>query len=174
MYRPVQVLDNCESRFEDVIMPQMYNFLEKFIPSSQFGFLKKCGTQDFGALLVLKVFMALERGNQVLMIPLDVAGAFDRVWHAGLLKKLIAGGMDERAIRLMKDYLKNRFIQVLVGKQKSKKHRIFSSVPQGGKMSAPLWDFDISTFDDLDLFAILFSYADDCTLFYEITDENAR
>jgi hypothetical protein len=47
-------------------------------------------------------------------------------------------------------------------------------VPQGGKMSAPLWDFDISTLDDLDLFAMLFSYADDCTLFYEITDENAR
>ena len=101
------------------------------LTSSQFGFLKKCGTQDFGALLVLKVFMALERGNQVLMIPLDVAGAFDRVWHAGLLKKLIAGGMDERVTRLMKYYLKNRFIQVVVGKQKSKKHRIFSSVPQG-------------------------------------------
>ena len=81
--------------------------------------------------------MVLERRNQVLMIPLDVAGAFDRVWHAGLLKKLIAGGMDERAIRLMKDYFKNQFIQVVAGKQKSKKHRIFSSVPQGGKMSAP-------------------------------------
>ena len=38
----------------------------------------------------------------------------------------------------------------------------------------PLGDFDISTLDDLDLFAMLFSYADDCTLFYEITDENAR
>ena len=48
-----------------------------------------------------------------------VAGAFDRVWHAGLLKKLIAGGMCERAIRFMKGYLKNRFIQVVIGKQKS-------------------------------------------------------
>ena len=29
-----------------------------------------------------------ERGSDVLLISLDVAGAFDRVWHAGLIKKL--------------------------------------------------------------------------------------
>ena len=79
MYRPVQVLINGELVFEGVLGPQLFKFLEKFIPPSQFGFIKKCGTQDYGALLVLVIFSALERGNEILIISLDVAGAFDRV-----------------------------------------------------------------------------------------------
>ena len=171
-YRPVTMLLNIELVFEDVVLPQLYKFLEKFIPPSQFGFLKACGTQDFGALLVLKIFLALERGSDVLLVSLDVAGAFDRVWHAGLLKKLKAAGMSSRALRLMKGYLQKRYIQVVVGDERSKIHEIFSSVPQGGKWSAPLWDFEIATLEDLDLTGLLFSYADDCSLFYEITKEN--
>ena len=50
--------------------------------------------------------------------------------------------------------------------------RIYSSVPQGGKWSAPLWDFEISTLEDLDLNGILLSYADDCSLFYRISASN--
>ena len=45
-------------------------------------------------LLVLKVNEILERGNECVIISLDAAlpGAFDRVWHAGLVKKLRAAG----------------------------------------------------------------------------------
>ena len=115
MYRPVQVLLNCELVFEGVIGPQLFRFLEKFIPPSQFGFIKKCGTQDYGALLVLLIFSNLEGGHDVLIISLDVAGAFDRVWHDGLIKKWIAAGLHGLALRLMKDYLRRRFIQVIRG-----------------------------------------------------------
>ena len=174
MYRPVQVLMNGELMFEGVIGPQLFSFLEKFIPTSQFGFIKKCGTQDYGALLVLLIFSSLEKGNEVLIIFLDVAGAFDRVWHAGLLKKLIAAGLQGKALRLMRDYLLRRFIKVVVGGYSSKERRIYSSVPQGGKWSAPLWDFEISTLKDLDLHGWLLNYADDCSLVYEISSTNRQ
>ena len=171
-YRPVTVLENISLLFEDVLSDQMYAFLEKHIPPSQFGFLRKCGTQDYGALLVLKVNEILERGNECVVISLDVAGAFDRVWHAGLVKKLRAAGMRGRALKLIKSYLKNRYISVFANGVKSKRHPIYSGVPQGGKWSAPLWDFEISTLQDLDLFGLLMSYADDCSLLYEVTDQN--
>lgn len=174
MYRPVQVLINGELVFEGVIGPQLVRFLQKFIPASQFGFIKRCGTQDYGVLLVLLIFSALERGNQVLIISLDVAGAFDRVWHAGLLKKLAAAGMNGKAFKLIKSYLQRRSIEVVVGAVKSEQRRIYSSVPQGGKWSAPLWDFEISTLEDLDLQGWLMSYADDCSLVYEITSQNSQ
>jgi hypothetical protein len=122
--------------------------------------------------MVLVIFSALERGNEILVISLDVAGAFDRVWHAGLIKKLKAAGMSGKALRLMVDYLRRRFIKVTVGTVSSKLKRIFSSVPQGGKWSAPLWDFEISTLEDLDLKGWLMSYADDCALVYEISLAN--
>jgi hypothetical protein len=44
--RPVTVLENTSLLFEDGLSDQMYAFLEKHIPSSQFGFLRKCGTQE--------------------------------------------------------------------------------------------------------------------------------
>ena len=172
LYRPVQVLVNGELVFEGVIGPQLFKFLMKYIPESQFGFIKKCGTQDYGALLVLLIFSTMEEGGEVLVISLDVAGAFDKVWHAGLLKKLTAAGMSGRALKLMRSYLHRRFIKVVVGADSSKERRIYSSVPQGGKWSAPLWDFEISTLVDLDLSGLLMSYADDCSLVYQIYKSN--
>jgi hypothetical protein len=171
-YRPVTVLENISLPFEDVLSDQMYAFLEKHIPPSQFGFLRKCGIQDYGALLVLKVNEILERGNECAVVSLDVAGAFDRVWHAGLVKKLRAAGMRGRALKLIKSYLRNRHISVVTNGVKSKRQSIYSGVPQGGKWSAPLWDFEISTLQDLDLFGLLISYADDCSLLYEVTHQN--
>ena len=49
---------------------------------------------------------------------------------------------------------------------------MYSSVPQGGKWSAPLWDFEISTLGDLDLVGELMSYADDCSLVYVVDEHN--
>ena len=91
--------------------------------------------QDYGALLLLLIFSNLEGGHDVLVISLDVAGAFDRLWHDGPIKKWIAARLHGLALRLVKDYLRRRFIQVLVeaGASKSEMRRIFSSAPQGGK-----------------------------------------
>ena len=86
--------------------------------------------------------------------------------------KLKAAGMSGKALRLMVDYLHRRFIKVAVGAVTSKLERIYSSVPQGGKWSAPLWDFEISTLEDLGLKGWLMSYADDCALVFEISAVN--
>ena len=93
-------------------------------------------------------------------------------WHAGLIKKLRAARMQGRALRLLMDYLRRRFIRVVTGSVSSKLKRVHSSVPQGGKWSAPLWDFEISTLGDLDLVGDLMCYADDCSLVYVIDESN--
>ena len=133
--------------------------------------MKKCGTQDYGAVVSMKIMRALENRNEIIAVALDVDGAFDRVWHKGLLKKLKKRGMRGRALRLLKSYLKNRFIEVVRGIARSRRRLITSSVPQGGKWSAPLWDYDIATLDELEI-EELFAYADDLGLIYEVTDEN--
>ena len=171
-YRPVTVVPNEDMVFEDVLGDQLYHFLEMFIPKSQYGFLRKCGTQDYGAVVSMKIMDALEKRKEVLIASLDVDGAFDRVWHAGLLKKLRLRGMMGRALLLLKSYLKMRFIEVVRGTVRSRRRKIGSSVPQGGKFPAPLWDFDISTLDELDIDE-LFGYADDLGLVYIIDSENS-
>ena len=170
-YIPVTVVPNEDMAFENTICEQLYDWLAAFTPDSQFGFLKGCGTQDYGALMALKVMDILERRNEAIIISLDVDGAFDRMWHEGLLHKMEKRGMRGRALKLAKDYLRNRFIQVVVGMIRSALKRIFSGVPQGGKFSQNLWDFDISTLDELDIDGLI-AYADDCGLLYEVTTEN--
>lgn len=71
----------------------------------------------------------------------------------------------------MKDYLRLRFIEVVRGAMKSKRKRITSGVPQGGKWSAPLWDFDIGTLDELGIDE-LFGYANDLGLVYVVDNPN--
>ena len=51
----------------------MYNFLVEFISVSQFGFLKRCGTQDYGAVVSMKIMRALEKRNEIIIVALDVA-----------------------------------------------------------------------------------------------------
>ena len=138
----------------------MYEFLVEFILVSQFGCLK-----DYGAVVSMKIMAALEERLEIIMVSLDVDGAFDRVWHNGLLKKLKLRGVRRRALKLIKSYLKNRFIEVVRGMARSRRRNVTSSVPQGGKWSAPLWDFDIATLDELGI-EELFGCADDLGLIY--------
>ena len=127
----------------------MYKWCNSFIPLSQFDFVKKTDTNDYGAMLAFKAHEVLNAGNEGIMISLDVKGAFDRVWWARLKRKLKAKGMCRVALKLMKSYLYRRFIQVVACGQASKLKQIFSGVPQGAKWSPVLWDFDICELDGL-------------------------
>ena len=63
---------------------------------------------------------------------------------------------------------------MVCGGVSSVEEETFSSVPQGGKLSPELWDFDISELEDylLSKADMLICYADGCGLWYPITPEN--
>ena len=64
-------------------------------------------------------------------------------------------------------------LQVVNGGKVSSFKEIFSSVPQGAIFSPDFWDFDISEMEAfLSAFAMLIAYADDCGLWYPITNQN--
>ena len=48
---------------------------------------------------------ALERGNEVRGVLLDISKAFDRVWHKGLLAKLEKLGISDSLYRWFESYL---------------------------------------------------------------------
>jgi hypothetical protein len=173
-YRPLSVLVNLSVYFEDTVDPQFDQWISNFIPENQFGFVKNTGTGDYGAALSCTMQLHLDKKGEGILISLDVAGAFDRVWWARVKARLKVKGMSRKALKLVYSYLKNRFIQVVVGGDKSEKLEIFSSVPQGGKWSPKLWDFDISEMESylVSKLAMLICYADDCGLWYPITSEN--
>ena len=120
-----------------------------------------------------KIHDELEQRNEILVVSLDVKGAFDRVWWARLKNRLAARGMSCKALRLIRSYLHERHIQVVAGGESSLEKEIFSGVPQGAKWSPKLWNFDISEMPTVvGPEAIPFNYADDTGLLYVITESN--
>ena len=172
-YRPVTVLCNLEAVFEGALERQLQKWIYNFIPGEQYGFLKDCGTIDYGARLWFSMLSCRERRQEGILIILDVKGAFDRCFWSKMLLRLRKAGMRGRAIKLMKDYLFERFVQVVCNGQKSSERQIYSGVPQGARWSPVLWDFDISELPSaVSDFAELGCYADDMWLWYEVTDSN--
>ena len=73
----------------------------------------------------------LDEGLGTLVVTLDIAGAFDRVWHAGLVEKLRANGMQGNLLDLLEKYLQKRILTVIINGQTSQPLPLQASVPQG-------------------------------------------
>ena len=51
---------------------------------------------------------ALDSGKEVRAVFCDISKAFDRVWHRGLIRKLLAAGVTGEALAWFTNYLANR------------------------------------------------------------------
>lgn len=71
---------------------------------------------------------------------LDVEKAFDRVWHDGLIYKLILLNFPPYLIKITKDFLYNRSFHVDIKGFKSQCYSFFAGLPQGAVMSPTLYN----------------------------------
>ena len=65
------------------------------------------------------------------MISLGISKAFDRVWHKGLLAKLLMFGLHHALIKWISSCLSDRSVAIRVDGYLSKPYSINSGVPQG-------------------------------------------
>ena len=89
-YRPISVLSFFSNIFEKVLCNHLINFIEKhnILYKFQFGFRKRHSTQQAPITLVHKLTKALDIGDHVIGVYLDLKKAFDTVDHDILLRKL--------------------------------------------------------------------------------------
>ena len=74
---------------------------------------------------------ALDKGEYVSALFMDLSKAFDTINHDLLIAKLKAYGFSKEAIKLMKSYLKNRKRKVQINNKFSSERDIIAGVPQG-------------------------------------------
>ena len=163
-YRPISLLSVVSKIFERIIGEQLTAYLEENHLQSprQFGFKKGHSTSDLLLLLSKNWHDALDAGRPSLVIALDIAGAFDCVWHQGLLAKLQQLGITGDLLSLFSSYLSDRSLSVVVNGHTSASFPVEASVPQGSVLGPILWNV---YFDDLlQSTAAAAAYADDCTL----------
>ena len=173
-YRPIAVLPTLAMVFEHVIYSQMYRHIAPYIPPSQFGFLKGTGAQDCGTAMAFTATQALEDSQECCIVSLDIRGAFDSVWWDGLLQHLWSVGLRGKAYCLLRSYLCDRRLFVVVCGHTSSQLPFTAGVPQGGIWSPLLFNLYIRHLPDQVLHCDLFQYADDSSLMKVIPSKDDR
>lgn len=174
-YRPISLLSVISKVMEAAVHNQLQRYLlhNSFISDRQYGFRPNHSTADLLTFLSQSWNTHLDKGNEVCVIALDIKGAFDKVWHNGLLAKLKSKGICGKLLTWLQSYLSDRSIQVVLSGQSSDASPINASVPQGSILGPLLFSVFINDLVDT-CENELYLYADDSTLFAPIRSARER
>ena len=95
-YHPVSLLSVLSKVMEKVVNRRIMTNLEKenLLSKHQFGFRTGLGTADLLTSLNHQWLSCINTGGAVRVLAVDIAGAFDRVSHVGVLHKIRSYGLD--------------------------------------------------------------------------------
>ena len=129
------------------------------------GFRKSHGTQHLLVTMLEKWKKAVDKGEYVSAVFMDLSRAFDTINHDLLLAKLKAYGFSLNAVKLMCSYLKNRKQQVQINNKFSSKNIVIPRVPQGSIDGPLLFNLFINDLIFFIQYCTSSNYANDNNLF---------
>lgn len=174
-YRPISLVPTFSKVIERVVLKRLMDHcqLHNILTKNQHGFIK--GRSTTSAMIKLTEFIidALEEGNMVAGIMLDLSKAFDCLGHELILSKLEQLGVKGQAKAWLRSYLEGRSQIVEIQSTQNGKTQIIRSkplptsrgVPQGSVLGPVL--FILLTNDMpqyLGTHCTALMYADDATL----------
>lgn len=146
-YRHISLLSSLGKVTEAVILKRLKETTEQLgvIPNEQFGFRPRHSTEQQVLRVVEIAASGLEHKDTTGIIFLDVAKAFDKVWHEGLLCKMLRTGYNKATVKLVSSYLRGRQFNIKLDGKRSTRRSLEAGVPQGSLLSPLL--FTIFTHD---------------------------
>ena len=89
-YRPISLLPTLSKLLERIITDRLTYFLEThhLLAPTQYGFRQGRGTEEALWCLISAASIAMQTRHRLALVSLDIQGAYDTVWHAGLVWKL--------------------------------------------------------------------------------------
>ena len=132
-YRPISILPIISKLFEKLVNNRIVNFLERneILYNHQYGFRHGYNTKLSLINLINQITKYTDEGRITVGVFIDFAKAFDTINHTILLKKLEHYGIRGIALKLFRNYLKNRQQFVQYDNCKSSNKSISCGVPQG-------------------------------------------
>ena len=170
-YRPLSVLTCLSKIFERVYNDQMGVYFKDILSTLLFAFRKRYGCPHVLTKLMENIKQALDEGENVGLILLDLSKAFDCLPHTLLLCKSNAYGVSYEACRLMKSYLCQRLQRAKVASARSQ-WQIMQKIPEGSVLGPLLFNIFINIIYELQGVCSLHNYADDNTICCSHSDMN--
>jgi hypothetical protein len=164
-YRPVSLTSVVgkvmERMIRDVMMAHLIE--NNLIYKGQHGFVpgKSCTTNLLETVDIITD--AINKGYWVILVLLDFAKAFDSVPHDELIEKAKAYGFDEKLLRWLANFLRNRRQRVVMGEAVTEWLDVLSGVPQGSVLGPLLFIIYINDMSD-SVVNLLKLFADDSKL----------
>lgn len=163
-YRPISLLPIISKLFEKLFLKRLSPLIEgnKLIPNHQFGFRQKHSTADQVHRIIDVIERCYEEKQVCSAIFLDVAQAFDKVWHVGLIHKLNKM-LPKQYVELISSYISNRLFRIRQEEEYSELREVNAGVPQGsvlGPVLYLLYTSDLPEMDDV----MVATFADDTAL----------
>jgi hypothetical protein len=140
-YRPISLLSNVGKVLKKVILTRLVRATNEnhVLPDEQFGFRPKHSTADQLIHVTEFISQGINQKESTGAIFLDVAKAFDTVWHDGLVYKLHTAGVSLAMVKLLNSFLEDRKFHAKIGNVLSTVREIEAGVPQGSVLSPTLY-----------------------------------
>lgn len=167
-FRPISILPVLAKAFESIMSNQIINYLKtnSLIHPLQSGFREAHSCTTAALKVMDDIRPEYDDGNLTLMCFLDFSKAFDKVDHSILCFKLKNYfGFGCSALKLLGNYLSERFQKVVVGDNVSGLRRIISGVPQGSVLGPLMFSMFVNDIFSVVNYAKIHAYADDIQLY---------
>ncbi|GFX72217.1 probable RNA-directed DNA polymerase from transposon X-element [Trichonephila clavipes] len=138
-YRPISLLSSLSKVYEFVLLRRLNQHCaaSNMIIPQQCGFRPKCSTVHQLLRVTELIHSGFAKHDATGIFFLDIAKAFDKIWHDGLLIKLIRLDFPAPLIKSIHSFLTHRSFRVRVDRILSSPRPIRSGLPQGS-LSLPL------------------------------------
>ena len=165
-YRPISLLSVIGKLIEKIAKEYLVNHIEsnEILSDQQFGFRKGKSTDDAICLQNKIICTALDSGNKVIGIYMDLVKAFDTISHVKLLKAIEETGVNKGFVNWSASYLSGRQQFVKVGNQISDGQACYFGIPQGTCLGPVYFLIFIDKLLQKEIDGKLISFADDTSL----------